>query len=169
MREIVGLLMALALCGGGQWEGQGQVTATTYGAEDRFTGQRTGCSWHGETPEGFAEVVNYVDLGVASNDYPCGTVLRLQTVETCWGEPLSSRVVLAVVTDRMAPHVRAGRLDLQPATALALGLNVFDPLQNPGCIIVDVEVLRTWPMPTGGLQGAAPSLMASTCCYCDVP
>lgn len=106
---------------------------TWYG--EGFIGQRHAASWHRETPNGFPEVVTLDDYGVAAPaSIPFGTLVRLAVYETCWGDPIQPRSVVAIVVDRRARSLN-GYWDAWPATFNALAE------EDAGCLRVTAERL----------------------------
>ena len=112
---ILGTVLVLTLVGK-------QVTVTSYGIDDQFTGQRTAASWHHQNPAGAPDTVIDGYMGAASNDYPFGTVLQVTTVSTCWGEARSAKSVTVVVVDRMETGIHDW-VDLFPDPARELGID----------------------------------------------
>lgn len=97
-----------------------------YGPGDGYLGRRHAASWHGLTPPGWPEVVDWVHPGIATADrsIPFGTRLHLRVVAVPgWAREqyghLVGREAEGVVVDRMAPWVREG-IDLWPALAREL-------------------------------------------------
>jgi hypothetical protein len=112
---LVGTILMLSMIGK-------QVTVTSYGIDDQYTGQRTAASWHQQNPRGAPQTVVDDYMGAASNDYPFGTVLQVMTYSTCWHESRPGKKVTVVIVDRMANGIHDW-VDLFPKPARELGID----------------------------------------------
>lgn len=92
-------------------------------------------AWYGALPSVVTEDVH----GIASNDYPLGTILRIETVETCQGIE-HRRVGYGVVLDGMHRRI-SGQVDVWPALAEVLGFGPSVAVDH-GCLRVKVGVVR---------------------------
>lgn len=105
-------------------------------------GRRHAASWHGETPEGISETVNWEDYGVAAPiNIPFGTKVKLTRIGAVNGEPscYDGQSVIATVVDRMENYTRTTHFDAYPATARALGFGPY-MVQDVGVVLVQVEI-----------------------------
>lgn len=112
---LVGTILMLSMIGK-------QVTVTSYGIDDQYTGQRTAASWHQQSPPGAPHTVVDGYMGAASNDYPFGTVLQVTTYATCWHEGRPGKTITVVIVDRMANGIHDW-VDLFPTPARELGID----------------------------------------------
>lgn len=115
------------------------LTATWYGGA--HIGQHHSAYWQDAWIGNLSPVVTRDLPGVASNEYSLGTLLRIETLDTCHGREHPKREVYARVLDRMAWWA-TGRLDAMPMIAEALGFGGTYGNRDVGCIRVKVEVVR---------------------------
>lgn len=114
------------------------MLATWYGGS--YVGQSHSAYWQGAFYGALPSVVTEDVHGIATNDYPLGTILRIETVETCQGIE-HRRVGIGIVLDRMR-HDISGQVDVWPALAEVLGFGPTYGDRDVGCLRTRVEVVR---------------------------
>ncbi len=112
------------------------LTATWYGGA--HIGQPHSAYWQGTWVGNLPPVVTRDLPGVATNEYPLGTLLRIETLDTCHGREHPKRVAYAVVLDRMAWWAN-GRIDAMPMIAEQLGFGESFRDRDVGYIRVKTE------------------------------
>lgn len=115
------------------------MTATWYGGA--HIGQPHSAHWQGAWIGNLSPVVTRDLPGVATNEYPLGTLLRIEALDTCHGREHPKRVAYARVLDRMAWWAN-GRIDAMPMIAEALGFGETFGDRDVGCLRTRVEVVR---------------------------